>query len=143
MEREAAVAEPTVQGKNSLAPGTDRPGKELVGAGAHGLEDLFAVRACRDGEDGQRRAACAHALDGGHPGRHVGADIHNEDVRPGAVSPGPAVYDSNRHTPGPQQERHLALELFVVTDNRCCNLGHGRTYRISEALLNKAKRLWE
>ena len=97
--------------------------EELVGAGAHRLEDQVGLGGRRDREDGDGAVAGAHALDGRHSRRRVGADVDDEDVGRGASDA--ALDDHHRNPAGAQQPCDLPFELFVVADDGCCKLCHG------------------
>ena len=62
-----------------------RPGEELVGAGAHRLQDQVGLGGRGNREDGHAVVAGAQPLDGRHPRRRVGADVDDEDVGRGVL----------------------------------------------------------
>ncbi len=72
-----------------------RPGEELVGAGAHRLQDGVGVRARGDEEDAGRGVGGAQPLDERHGRRQVAAAVHDGHVGAG---PAPVVADDDRYS---------------------------------------------
>jgi hypothetical protein len=101
----------------------DVPGEELVGAGAHRLEDQVRFGRRRDCEDRHRRAGGAETLDRSHSGRRITADIDDDEVRCRAFDRAP-FDDTDRDAAGAQQERDPPLEFFVIADDLCSELRH-------------------
>ncbi len=58
-----------------------RPGEELVGAGAHRLQDQIGIGGRRDGEDAGAGRAGAQPLDARHRRRGVAARVDDDEVR--------------------------------------------------------------
>jgi hypothetical protein len=96
-------------------------GKELVGAGAHRLEDQVGSAAAAIAKIASLAARRAAARSRPCPTRRRrGCRRRRDRRRPSAC----AFDDADGHAAGAEQSRDLPFEFFVVADDRCCKLGH-------------------
>ena len=73
------------------------------------------------------------------PGRRVAADVDDDEVGPRRSAPGRRSSRMPTGTPHARSSaRDLALELFVVADDRCCELCHGSSTERAESLGERA-----
>ena len=96
------------------------PGKELVGAGAHRLEDQIGLGRRGDREDRHAVVPGAQPLDGREAGGGVVPDVDDVEIGRGVQ----AFDDADRNPAGAEQPRDLPFELFVVADDGRCKLCH-------------------
>jgi hypothetical protein len=87
-----------------------RPGKELVCAGAHGVEDQVRRGFLCDEEDAGAGSGDPDPLDGLHRCRGGVAPIHNDNIRRHAFAREAVVCDTHRNPAEPQQRSELIPE---------------------------------
>ena len=108
-----------------------RPHEELVGAGAHRLQDQVGLGRLRDGEDRRRRVAWRAAVRSrpGPTARRRGCR-RRPDRAPSGRRPGRRSSSRPTGTPPERSSRtDLASELVVLGDDERGKLGHGATPR--------------
>ena len=128
-DRLAAGIEPADGAVEHLVGG--RPGEELVGTGAHGLQDHVGIGRRGNGENAGRRCTGLQPLDVGHGRRHFSADVDDHEISHLAFPD--LVDDADGNRTGPEHPADAASELFFVRQNLRGELGHGSapTFRTS------------
>ena len=116
-----------------------RPREELVGPGAHRLNDQVGVHRGGDREDAGIRPASAQLLDGRHRRRVTGANVDDHHVRRGGLCR-VLVDETSRHGARPEAPCEAGDEFFVVADDQCVELRHSYPFSAGAAIARIAWR---
>ena len=102
-----------------------RPHEELVGAGAHRLQDQLGIGRLGDGEDRRRRQRRAQPFDRRHARRGVATDVHGDEIRRRLLAGRTSVFEQgDRDAARSQKLAELAAEFVVLRDDQRSELGH-------------------
>ena len=101
------------------------PGEELVGAGAHRLQDQVGIGGHRDREDPGAGRAGAQTFDARHRRRGVAADIDDDQVGHRGLASSALVDHADRNRARTQEAPEVFLERVVFRDDEANQLCHG------------------